>query len=81
MLEEDVTESDINNAVYLALVHEENRNAGEWIKIGKEKFPNAENIAGLEVWYLRATGKTSEAQTLVDLLLTKNDNDLIALVQ
>ncbi len=81
MLEEDVTESDINNAVYLALVHEENRNAGEWIKIGKEKFPNAENIAGLEVWYLRATGKNSEAQTLVDSLLTKNENDLIALVQ
>lgn len=81
MLEEDVTEADINNAVYLALVHDEIRNAGEWIKIGKEKFPNAENLAGLEAWYLRATSKTSEAQALVDTLLTKNSNDLIALVQ
>lgn len=81
MLEPDVTEADINNAVYLALVHNETRNAGEWIKIGKEKFPNAENLAGLEVWYLRSINKILEAQTLADNLLSKNENDLIALVQ
>jgi hypothetical protein len=34
------------------------RNAGEWIKIGKEKFPEAQNLAWLESWYLRATNKT-----------------------
>lgn len=81
MLEQDVTEADINNAVYLALTNNETRNAGEWIKIGKEKFPEAQNIIGLEAWYLRTTNKKSEAQSLVDSLLAKDENNLIALVQ
>ena len=81
MLEQDVTEADMNNAIYLALAHDETRNAGEWIKIGKEKFPDAENIIGLEAWYLRITQKKSEAQSLVDSLLAKDKNHLIALVQ
>jgi tetratricopeptide (TPR) repeat protein len=81
MLEEDVTEADANNAIYLALLHNETRNAGEWIKIGKEKFPESENIPGLEIWYLRSINKTSEAQQLADTLLAKNENHLIALVQ
>lgn len=81
MLEQDVTEADINNAVYLALTHNETRNAGEWIKIGKEKFPNAANILGLEAYYLRITNKKSEAQGIVDSLLAKDENHLIALVQ
>jgi hypothetical protein len=45
MLEPDVTEADVNNAVYLALSYDEMRNAGEWIKIGKEKFLEAQNLA------------------------------------
>lgn len=81
MLEPDVTEADVNNAVYLALSYDEMRNAGEWIKIGKEKFPEAQNLAWLESWYLRATNKTWEAQSLVDSLLAKDENNLIALVQ
>ena len=81
MLEADMTEADASNAIYLALLHSETRNAGEWIKIGKEKFPASENIPGLEIWYLRSINKSSEAQTLADLLLAKNENHLIALVQ
>ena len=80
VLESDVTEADITNAVYLALVHEETRNAGEWIKIGKERFPSSDNILGLESWYLRITGKTMESQNLVDEILARSNN-LIALVQ
>jgi hypothetical protein len=81
MLAPDVTEPDITNAIYLALVHDENRNAGEWIKIGREKFPDSDNIVGLEVWHLRTTGKTAEAQALADALLSKNETHLIGLVQ
>gem|GEM_PF-1254792 len=81
MLEPDVTEADVTNAIYLALVHGETRNAGEWIKIGHEKFPDSENITGLEIWYLRTIGKTTEAQALADTLLSKNETHLIGLVQ
>jgi tetratricopeptide (TPR) repeat protein len=81
MLEPDVTEPDITNAIYLALLHDETRNAGEWIKIGHEKFPDSENISGLEIWHLRTTGKTAEAQALADTLLSKNQTHLIGLVQ
>ena len=81
MLEPDVTEADVTNAIYLALVHGETRNAGEWIKIGQEKFPDSDNITGLKVWYLRATQQSAEAQVLVDSLLAKNETHLIGLVQ
>lgn len=80
VLENDVAEADITNAIYLALVHEESRNAGEWIRIGKERFPSSDNILSLEAWHLRITGKTIESQTLVDEILARNDN-LIALIQ
>ena len=33
VLENDATEADITNAIYLALVHEEMRNAAEWITL------------------------------------------------
>lgn len=81
MLEPDVDEADITNGVYLALVHNETRNAGEWIKIGREKFPNSESIHGLEAWYLRMTGKSAEAQIIVDSILSQNQTHLISLVQ
>jgi tetratricopeptide (TPR) repeat protein len=80
VLENDATEGDITNAIYLALVHEENRNAVHWITLGKQKFPSSQSILALEAWYLRVTGKTWEAQTIVDAVLAKNDN-VIALVQ
>lgn len=81
MLEPDVAEADITNAVYLALVHNETRNAGEWIKIGREKFAESESIRGLEAWYLRTTGKSQEAQAIVDSILSRNETHLISLVQ
>jgi tetratricopeptide (TPR) repeat protein len=80
VLEKDATEADIVNAIYLALVHEELRNAGEWISLGKQRFQSSDSIAALEVWYLRANWKTSEAQGIVDDILSKSDN-IIALVQ
>lgn len=80
VLESDVTEADITNAIYLALEDGESRYAGEWIRIAKEKFPDSDNIQALEAWQLRITGKTIESQNLVETLLAKSDN-LIALVQ
>ncbi|MCB9807524.1 hypothetical protein H6768_06700 [Candidatus Peribacteria bacterium] len=80
MMEPDVTEADITNAIYLALSYEESRNAGEWIKIGKEKFSSSDNIRALEAWHLRTIQKTTDAQTIVDEILGRSDN-LIALVQ
>ncbi len=32
VLETDITQSDMSNAVYLALSHDEIRSAGEWLK-------------------------------------------------
>lgn len=81
MLEPDMTEADATNAIYLALVHGETRNASEWITIGKEKFSNSDNILGLEAWYLRTTNDSAGAQTIVDNILARNENHLIALVQ
>ena len=80
VLENDATEADITNAIYLALLYEENRNAGEWIKLGKGKYTSSDNIRALEAWYLRISGKTPEAQAIIDDILTRNDN-IIALVQ
>jgi len=80
VLENDATEADITNAIYLALVHEEPRNAEAWITLGKKRFPSSASILALEAWYLRIGGKTSEAQLIIDEILAKNDN-VIALVQ
>ncbi len=80
VLENDATEADITNAIYLALVHEEMRNAAEWITLGKKRFPSSASILALEGWHLRIGGKTSEAQMIIDEILSKNDN-VIALVQ
>lgn len=80
VLENDANEADITNAIYLALIHEEPRNAEAWIKLGKERYPSSDNIRALEAWHLRTTGKVAEAQSLVDDILTRSDN-LIALVQ
>jgi hypothetical protein len=80
VMEPDVTEADITNAIYLALDHSETRNAGEWVRIGKEKFASSDNIRALEAWYLRETGKKNEAQTIIDEILNRESN-LIALVQ
>lgn len=80
VMEPDATEADITNAIYLALSYEETRNAGEWIKIGKERFDSSDNIRALEAWHLRTTQKTADAQAIVDEILGRSDN-LIALVQ
>lgn len=81
LLEPDVTEPDIANAVFLALEYGETRSAGEWISIGREKYPSSDNIRGLESWYLRTTQKAQEAQAIVDEILARNPTHLIALVQ
>jgi tetratricopeptide (TPR) repeat protein len=81
VLNEDATELDITNAVYLALREDGVRNAQEWIKIGLEKFPESVDLIALQSWYHRVTDNRNQAQLLVDDALTKNNNNLIALVQ
>ncbi len=78
---EDATEIDINNAIYLALTENSLDNARTWIDLGAARFPNSDDIQALKAWHLRATGSKSESQTLVDALLQKNPNHLIALIQ
>ncbi len=79
--EEDVTESDMANAIYLALEYEENRNANEWIRVGLEKFPDSKNIQALGAWYQRITGNISGAESIVNDILSEEENHLISLVQ
>lgn len=81
MLEPSATESDMENAIYLALLNDEIRIADNWIKNGLIKYPESENILSLQAWYLRLTKKTDEANAIVDSILLKNKNNIIALIQ
>lgn len=81
VLEPDITESDMTNAIYLALTNDELRSAGEWIKAASKKFPNSENIAALRAWHLRLTGDIHGAETILENILTKNPNNLVALIE
>jgi hypothetical protein len=81
MIEPDITESDVNNAIYLALTNDEVRSAGEWIKRGIEKFPDSQDLAALRAWHLRMTNNTAAAKIILDDILKKNPNHLIGLVE
>lgn len=81
VLEPDSTEADFTNAIYLALTHNELRNADGWIKAGRKKFDKSDTLKALEAWHLRITGMKEEAQTIIDDILSQNPNHLIAVVQ
>lgn len=81
VLEPDVTEYDINNAIYLALSNNETRSAGEWIKKALEKFPDSLDLGALRGWDLRITNNVPEAKTILADILTKNPNHLLALIE
>ena len=69
VLENDATEADITNAIYLALVYEESRYAGDWITLGKQKYTKSDSLLALEAWYLRKIQKSGEAQVIIDEIL------------
>jgi len=77
VMEPDVTEYDMNNAIYLALTNDEIRSASEWIKRGLEKFPDSQDMNALNSWYLRVTNNVPAAKTILDGILTKNPNHLL----
>jgi tetratricopeptide (TPR) repeat protein len=77
----DATELDITNALYLALTEKNLTLAEKWIKLGVEKSPDSPDILSLRAWYMRLTGNTETALTILDTILAKNPNHLIALVQ
>ena len=81
ILEPDVTESDITNALYLALRAWEYRLANEWVKKWTEKYPDSDDIQALRSWNLRVQQKNTSAQIIIDETLKKNEKNLIALVQ
>ncbi len=81
VLEPDVTEYDMNNAIYLALSNNETRSAGEWIKKALEKFPDSLDLGALRAWDLRITNNIPEAKTILADILTKNPNHLLALIE
>ena len=81
VLEPDITEADIANALYLALTYDEIRSAGAWVQRGTELFPDSQDIAALRAWYLRTTNNTTGAQVIITDILTKNPSNLVALVQ
>lgn len=77
----DVTVSDINNAVFLALTYNETRSAGEWIKRGITKFPESSDLMALQAWHLRITSKVADAKKILTRVLAKNPNHLLALIE
>lgn len=81
VLEPDITQADMSNAVYLALANDEMRSAGEWIKQGLAKFPNSQDLLALNAWYLRSTNNNHAAKIITDGVLTRNPNHLVGLVQ
>lgn len=81
VLNDDATELDITNAVYLALKQDGARNAQEWVKIGLAKFPNSLDMLALQAWYFRVTDNKKQSQIIVDEILAKNNKNLVALMQ
>lgn len=81
MIEPDITESDVNNAVFLALSHDEVRSAGEWIKRGLEKFPNSLELQWLQAWHYRVTNNIPAVKALLTDILQKNPNHLLGLIE
>jgi predicted Zn-dependent protease len=81
VLETDATESDLSNAIYLALTNNELRSADEWIKKAIKKYPSSYDINALQAWNLRITNKASMAKPILENVLSKNQNHLIALIE
>jgi len=77
----DATELDITNALYLALTEKRLDLAEKWIKVGLEKSPDSPDIQSLRAWYMRLTGNQEVGLTILNTVLNKNPNHLIALVQ
>ena len=46
-----------------------------------EKFPSSPDVLSLRAWYMRLAGNPDTALIILDDILTKNPNHLIALVQ
>lgn len=79
--EPDATESDYTNAVYLALKWAEYRLATEWIKKWTLKYPESNDIQALRAWSMRIQQKNTAAEIIIDQVLKKDKNNIIALVQ
>ncbi|MFA6080602.1 MAG: hypothetical protein WC753_03960 [Candidatus Gracilibacteria bacterium] len=77
----DVTELDITNALFLALTEKQMPLVQKWIARGMEKFPSSPDILGLRAWSLRLAGNSDTALVILDDILKKTPNHLIALVQ
>lgn len=77
----DATELDITNALYLALTEQRLDLAEKWIKIGIEKSPDSQDILAMRGWYMRLTGNKETGLAILNTVLEKNPNHLIALVQ
>jgi hypothetical protein len=77
----DATELDITNALYLALTENRLDLAEKWIKTGIEKSPDSPDILSLRAWHMRLTGNKETGLAILDTVLAKNPNHLIALVQ
>lgn len=77
----DVSELDITNALFLVLTEKQLPLAQKWVKIGMDKFPSSPDILSLRAWYMRLAGNPDTALVILDTILAKNPNHLIALVQ
>ncbi len=77
----EATDLDITNAIYLALTEKQFTLAEKWIKIGIEKSPDSPDILSLRAWHLRLNGNVDTALILLNTILAKDPNHLIALVQ
>jgi len=76
-----VSELDIVNALYLALTEKQLTLTQKWVKIGMEKFPSSPDVLSLRAWQMRLAGNPDTALVILDDILAKNPNHLIALVQ
>ena len=77
----DVSELDITNALFLVLTEKQLTLAQKWVKIGMDKFPSSPDVLSLRAWYMRLAGNPDTALIILDDILQKNPNHLIALVQ
>lgn len=77
----DATELDITNALYLALTENRLDLAERWIKTGVEKSPDSPDLLSLRAWYMRLTDNRETGLAILNTVLAKNPNQLIALVQ
>lgn len=79
--EENVTENDLTNAIYLALRAKKYDLAQNWIRRALSLYPDKHDILALRAWYLRETGNSNTALIILDNILKNNPNHLVSLVQ